>query len=251
MINWLNRRNAKKSTDEPTIFHITHYKSGSQWVYAVLREVVKPRIVEPEVAARHVTERPIIEGAVYPCVYLSRQAFLKANPPKRYRAFIVMRDLRDTLVSQYFSVRYSHPMLNTAQEKLRDELSSMSLSDGLIHLMEKRLMVSARIQQSWMNTDALTLRYEDLNANEYACFKKITAYCNIDIGEKDLEKAVALHSFEKRAGRKPGQEDINSHYRKGIVGDWRNHFDEKVTEIFKQRFGEILILSGYEKDFNW
>ena len=98
---------SKKESDESlsTVFHITHYKSGSQWVLAVLNEVAKNRIVEPQVAANHVTQQPIIPGRIYPCVYLTKPKFLAANPPENRKVFIVLRDLRDTLVSLYFSVR--------------------------------------------------------------------------------------------------------------------------------------------------
>jgi len=52
-------------------------------------------------------------------------------------------------------------------------------------------------------------------------------------------------------GRRPGQEDIHAHQRKGIAGDWRNHFTTRVKEVFKQRYGHVLIATGYEPDLNW
>jgi hypothetical protein len=235
----------------PTVFHITHYKAGSQWVYAVLNEIVPQRIVTPQVAARHVTHQPMIAGGVYPCVYLPRKTFYDASPPKNHRVFIILRDLRDTLISLYFSVKHSHQMINPAQQKLRDMLLSVDLADGLIHLMEHRLVVSAGIQKSWIHSDELLIRYEDLNTDQHKNFKKILSFCSLDISDKALKQAIDKHSFEKRAGRKPGTEDVSSHHRKGIVGDWRNYFDPRVKEEFKRRFGELLIETGYEKDVYW
>ena len=40
-------------------------------------------------------------------------------------------------------------------------------------------------------------------------------------------------------------------YRKGIVGDWRNHFTEDHRRVFKQVAGDLLIRLGYEKDTDW
>ena len=235
----------------PTVFHITHYKSGSQWVLAVLNDVAKERIVQPRVAANHVTQQPVISGRIYPCVYLPRPVFLESSPPDYRKVFIVIRDLRDTLVSLYFSVRNSHPILNSAQQELRDALKSMDVVEGMILLMEKRLHVSAEIQKTWMISEDLLVRYEDAIKDEHAVFKRIISYCDIDISDAALNAAIDRHSFENRAGRKPGEEDVNSHHRKGISGDWQNYFDNKLTIQFKDRFGDVLIETGYEKDFDW
>lgn len=235
----------------PTIFHITHYKAGSQWVYAILNEVAGKRIVKPLVAADHVTRQPIIKGMVYPCVYLARDELFRAKPPEKSRIFIVIRDLRDTLVSQYYNERYSHTILDPAMQQSRDALSSMSLADGLVFIMRRHLNISAGIQRSWINSGHMLVRYEDLNKDAYTNFQKIFAHCSIDVDENEINGIIDRYSFEKQAGRKRGEENINSHHRKGIVGDWRNYFDQKLTREFKDRYGDMLIKTGYENDMNW
>lgn len=59
--------------------------------------------------------------------------------------------------------------------------------------------------------------------------------------------------FERFAeGRKRGEADPNSEYRKGIIGDWRNYFTERDKEQFKRsEAGRLLIELGYEKDDGW
>jgi len=52
-------------------------------------------------------------------------------------------------------------------------------------------------------------------------------------------------------GRQMGEEDIKSHYRKGVPGDWRNHFTPDHKQYFKERYGNLLIKLGYETDQNW
>ena len=60
------------------------------------------------------------------------------------------------------------------------------------------------------------------------------------------------YSFKKLSGgRKAGQENTNSHYRKGKRGDWRNHFSEAHKVVFKEKYGDLLIKLGYETDKNW
>jgi hypothetical protein len=42
-----------------------------------------------------------------------------------------------------------------------------------------------------------------------------------------------------------------SHYRKGQAGDWVNYFTEGHKDEFKRRYGDLLIKTGYETDYNW
>ncbi|MBK8050880.1 MAG: sulfotransferase domain-containing protein [Anaerolineales bacterium] len=67
-----------------------------------------------------------------------------------------------------------------------------------------------------------------------------------------LQRIIACNAFEHHAsGRQAGEEDVHHHYRKGVVGDWRNYFTPQVTAAFRARYGALLIQLGYEKDNNW
>ena len=66
-----------------------------------------------------------------------------------------------------------------------------------------------------------------------------------------LVDTVLRFSFEKQAGRIPGQGDPNSLMRKGIVGDWRNWFTREAGEVFDHYCGETLVRLGYEADRKW
>lgn len=40
-------------------------------------------------------------------------------------------------------------------------------------------------------------------------------------------------------------------YRKGVTGDWRNHFSPEHIDAFKEVAGDLLIQLGYEQDLRW
>lgn len=63
------------------------------------------------------------------------------------------------------------------------------------------------------------------------------------IWEQDFRK--------KSGGRTPGAEDLGSHYRKGVPGDWRNHFTDRHVAHFKERYNDLLLLYGYESSSDW
>lgn len=117
--------------------------------------------------------------------------------------------------------------------------------------MNDFLVRCATIQSSWLGSDILIIKYEELISDEYKIFDKIIRYCQIDIDRQLLHDVIRANSFKSLTGRKPGEEDINSHLRKGIAGDWHNHFSKRIKDEFKQRFGHILIQAGYEENFNW
>jgi len=70
--------------------------------------------------------------------------------------------------------------------------------------------------------------------------------------EEMLKEVLEKNSYEKLSkGRKKGEEDTSSHYRKGVAGDWKNHFNERHIRYFKNAMNDILVKYGYEKDENW
>lgn len=66
-----------------------------------------------------------------------------------------------------------------------------------------------------------------------------------------LEEAVKESRFENVYKRKLGEEDAKSHGRKGTPGDWRNHFTPDFARQFEQKYGALLIATGYEPDAAW
>ena len=44
---------------------------------------------------------------------------------------------------------------------------------------------------------------------------------------------------------------IEAFERKGIAGDWRNHFDPRSCELLERHEGESLRRLGYEADASW
>ena len=50
-------------------------------------------------------------------------------------------------------------------------------------------------------------------------------------------------------GRERGQEDTRSHFRKGIVGDWVNHFDIAAWRACDEIAGTLLEQLGYDRQW--
>ncbi|HCR53825.1 MAG TPA: hypothetical protein DIW27_05370 [Cytophagales bacterium] len=88
--------------------------------------------------------------------------------------------------------------------------------------------------------------------NPDSIIAEIYQFMNVGTDDKLVNKVVRETSFENvSGGRKSGEEDQNSYFRKGMVGDWMNHFGDREKEIIKQIGGEEIIHWSYEKDLNW
>jgi Sulfotransferase domain len=239
--------------DLPTIFHLTHYKAGSQWIYHFLRLCLPHRIVEPDSANSTFLSKPLLQSYVYPTLYLCRETFFSRPLPKKWYGFLVIRDLRDTLVSGYFSLLHSHRAVNSWILTWRAALQAMDQEAGLLYMIDNWLPTIARIQSSWLGAEILLIRYEDLLHHDLEIFSKLLLQdCKLPIREDRFKEIVLACRFESVArGRLRGEEDLGAHHRKAIAGDWRNHFSEHVKDAFKEKYGDLLIATGYESGYDW
>jgi lipopolysaccharide transport system ATP-binding protein len=250
---WVGPAAAGDGDDHPTIVHVTHYKAGSQWLYAILRACAPDRVIAPDAQSGHFRNSPPQPGKIYPTVYLTRQQVDKVALPPDCRVFVVIRDLRDTLISSYFSLARSHGARDHPSLDLRRLLRSVPTERGLLYLMDNWLMDSARIQLSWLDAGEPLIRYEDLLERDAEILENVLLdRCGLDVAPEQLRRAVASHRFHMMSGgRQPGDEDQSHHLRKGVAGDWRNHFTPRVVDAFRARYGGLLVATGYERDLDW
>jgi lipopolysaccharide transport system ATP-binding protein len=160
------------------VFHITHAKAGSQWVFQVLSACAPGRIIHPEDDAAQFLSQPIQPGQIYPTLYVTREEFEAVSPPEPHLKFVVIRDLRDTLISWYFSVKHSHiPMPVPRFDRRRAKLNTLSLTEGLRYAMHERMPEIARIQASWVNAGVPMFRFEALLQDEAGLFERLLTCC--------------------------------------------------------------------------
>jgi hypothetical protein len=94
--------------------------------------------------------------------------------------------------------------------------------------------------------------YEGLLEDTEAQVRRLTTFLAAGSDEQTVRRCVRKASFEKLSqGRKRGEEDSTSFYRKGVAGDWKNAFSERDKQVFKEEAGDLLVTLGYEKDDSW
>jgi len=166
--------------------------------------------------------------------------------------FVVIRDLRDTLISLYFSLKVSHASGHRLVDSTREMLQDLSEEEGLLHLIENNLSRIAALQTSWLGHDDLVLSYEDLITNPISTLKNaLIERLRLPVSVAALERAVRRTHFQKVFRRRLGEEQIESHGRQGLPGDWQARFSPTVRRRFAERYQDVLKVTGYETDDRW
>jgi lipopolysaccharide transport system ATP-binding protein len=235
----------------PPLMHITHGKAGSTWVDRILRQLYGKQVAP---RAYEIPDRLSFERyRVFSAVFISRPAFLKHVELRGIHRFVVMRDLRDTLVSNYFSLRDTHELdAGGIIARRRQHLRDRSTEEGLIFLLDDAMHEHAEIQRTWAESDAPVFKYEELIADDLAIFRRLLIETfGHEISDEALRRAVESSRFENVFQRKIGEADPTSHGRQGAPGDWKNHFTPAVRRAFEEKFGAVLRATGYEQDAAW
>ena len=104
-----------------------------------------------------------------------------------------------------------------------------------------------RCAVDWLKSGhCLPVRYEDLVANPQQQLMLIMDHLNVPYSPKIVTRAVKYNNFQVLSGgRDTGVIDSNSHYRKGIPGEWRDVYDHEDLKIISNQIGDYLELLGY------
>ncbi len=250
------------------IYHCCVYKTGSQW----LRQVLDHRLVRKSsgmdcyryedylpnnVDPRKITERffdePFPENKILTPLFISFPCFQSIPKPANYKAFFVVRDPRDIIVSWYFSALYSHKETQNIS-RIRNMLESMTLEEGLLHGVRSLNRAGGPFEalKSWsqafeLDNQVALFKFEDLTGSEQRqAITKLLNHCDIEMSDRKINTVLRDLSFKRLSGRKQGAEDAKSHYRKGISGDWVNYFTPQVEAKFMSTTGSLLEQLGYE-----
>jgi hypothetical protein len=248
-------------------YHCCVHKTGSQWIRAIFQDRrvytysgLRPFNYQTQrfggIDERRITERSLTEPfplrTVVTPIYIDYSNYAGIPKPENHRAFFVMRDPRDVLVSWYFSSRYSHGLMGVVGD-VRKMLSDIPKSEGLCysinHLGEFGLFeaLSSWVDAAREDKNVMLVRFEDITGDDAAIhFGRLFEHLDIAVPDPILRELLDEYSFERLSRRKKGDEDKKAHYRKGVAGDWMNHFDDAVSTAFNDLTGDLIAKLGYE-----
>ena len=177
---------------------------------------------------------------------------------------VMWRDGRDVVVSHYYyHLFHRRKTMPGWAEKQQERLGIKDIHDIQLNLPRyieycftdgpPHNMTWTSFAETWKNRSGyLETSYEKMRDKPERELKKILTHLADDgIDDEKLKRCVMKFSFENATGRKPGEENAYCFVRKGIVGDWKNHFTRDAREVFDHFAGQALIELGYEADHSW
>ena len=102
----------------------------------------------------------------------------------------------------------------------------------------------------------LFVKYEDLQRNPAEAIELVARFIGVRCDDDLLRRVVEKSSFASMASNElanldwvPQREGVPRHMRKGIVGDWRSHFEDEQNRRFDALYLEKMVGTGLRFDF--
>lgn len=247
------------------LFHCCVHKTGSQWIQSILSDLITYRYsgltcyayqsrmlngYDSRIITQRSFDKPFPEKTIVSPLYIDYDNFDKIPKPKSSRAFFVLRDPREILISWYFSARYSHIPIGDIPA-IRNDLSRLDLTDALLYsidYLEQLGLFTA--MRSWKDAERkdpkiMLLHYEDLVNSSMEVFSTLFKFLDVPIPDDSLSSLLEAYSFKRLSGRDRGVENSKSHIRKGSSGSWRKYFSKQIETRFYQTTGDLTEYLGY------
>jgi Sulfotransferase domain len=248
------------------IYHCCVWKTASQWIRNVLSSTTIYQYSgllayayeqhegrDDRALQVRTFDKPFPLRKIISPLYITRESFDQLPKPRNFRAFFVVRDPRDLVVSHYFSSRYSHldtPSVLAERAKLID----VPERDGMIvHMQTMRDLgvfeaLRSCAEQSDADDRVKVFRFEDLVGDRQAFWiTQLLDHCDIRVPRAKLDAILKRLSFERLSGgRHRGEENTHHKYRSGKHGDWTKYFDERCTECFARFADGLPEVFGYD-----
>jgi hypothetical protein len=176
-----------------------------------------------------------------------------ANLRQLIRAFpgiripVIMRDGRDVAVSaaffhqKYYGQSYERFFEDPEKTRINADYAA-GWGWQFRHFYSGALQVAKEFPKN-----IVVVRYEDLLAEPVEWMRKIYGFLGVSIDPPLVRHCVEMCSFETlTGGRKRGEADPGSFFRKGVAGDWREYFTPLAIRKFNETAGDFLLETGYK-----
>ena len=219
-------------------------KSGGSWFSQMLSEALDlpfPR-----------NRLPMMTSCLMQCHVL--------NPAGMRRVVVVWRDGRDVAVSFYHHLLFGHEHgAADAGLRLGVKLGIEDPSDirtNLPRLIRALNEGEAGPSFSWAEfartwhgrPGVLEVRYEDLlDDAEGELARIVTGLTGQAPDPARIAAIVSKYSFAAQSNRARGEEQRGSFLRKGVAGDWVNHFTPEAEALFDEYAGDAMRALGYDR----
>jgi hypothetical protein len=168
-------------------------------------------------------------------IYGPLRNYIPVTNMEDYPVVLVLRDPRDVLTSQYFSIKNSHPLVTKELIKRRKTAQNASVDEHALSQADRFVKTySEYLDNIYGKKNVLFIKYEELISDFKNCLIKINSHCSLGLTEEKITKLDKSESFKKK------KEDQNVHIRKISSGDHKEKLKPETIEVLNKKFEKIL-----------
>ena len=249
--------------EDGDVFVVTYPRSGTTWTEQIVHLLVN----DGEQGPQRLTDAvPWLETLPHrPHAMIE---FLKTMPQRRLftshlphplmpslnnttaKIIYVARNPKDVAISTYFHNQSKLGYEGTWQEHFQLFLNSdVGFGPYFDHILPWW-------QASQRDPRILFMKYEDMKRDQAGNVARIASFLDLQVDQQLIARVVALSSFKSMTSNEttnfdwiPQRTDVPKHFRKGEVGDWRNHFSAEQSQQMDDVIFKKLKDSGLQFDF--
>ena len=195
-------------------------------------------------------------------------AFLKTMPQRRLftshlpyplmpplknttaKIIYIARNPKDVAVSTYFHNQSKLGYEGTWEEHFQEFLNGdVGFGPYFDHVLPWW-------QASQKAKNILFMKYEDMKLDHAGSVAKLASFMDLQVDLQVIETVVTRSSLKSMTSNEttnfdwiPQRADVPKHFRKGEIGDWRNHFSAEQSQQMEALLMKKLKGSGLQFDF--
>ena len=174
-----------------------------------------------------------------------------------FKTILILRDPRDIVVSKACFIPTSKKHhLNDYFRSLPDldaRITACIVGVDACYSKKERELLNIRevfvLYTPWIkDPNNLTIKFEDLIGSKGGGNDKIQRHTILKIATH-LQLTLTGKEIDEICNKSYYKKSVT--FRRGQIGDWKNHFNYSHKKAFKEIAGQTLIDLGYEKSFDW
>ena len=170
---------------------------------------------------------------------------------EKYKIVFMIRDPRDILVSEYYSIAYSHVVPDQKGNKYehfmqrRRTAQSSSIDDFVVADSERVYEILRRYKDLLIDRcpHAYLTKYEEMISDFNGWLHGLIEHCQLKVSTDLLNSLL-----EKNVRSQPTEENVQRHIRKGQAKDYQEKLKPETIRYLDSKFSPMLKVFRYTSD---
>ena len=168
-------------------------------------------------------------------IYGPFRAFINTPKTDEYKFLLFLRDPRDVLISYYYSIAYSHPIVIDIMSKLREDALNSSIDEHVLKTSDFLLKVYTDYKKLSEENEVIYLKYSDMIADPQKFLNNIQNSLGIKLKKETINKILVEELQSPKQ-----EEDIYAHRRSGKTGQYKDKLKPETIEILNEKFKDVI-----------